>query len=53
MTKLGPVIPYLMKIQKIYKSRNTALEFIATFVEITGEKLVRVLLALPPHPKEA
>ena len=27
MMKLGTVIPYLRKIQKIYKSRDTSLEF--------------------------
>ena len=27
MMKLGTVIPYLKKIQKIYKSRDTTLEF--------------------------
>ena len=27
MLKLGTVIPYLRKIQKMYKSRDTSLEF--------------------------
>ena len=27
MIKLGTVVPYLKKIQKIYKSRDTSLEF--------------------------
>ena len=27
MMKLGTVVPYLKKIQKIYESRNTLLEF--------------------------
>ena len=27
MMKLGTAIPYLMKIQKMYKSRDTSLEF--------------------------
>ena len=27
MIKLGTVIPYLKKIQKMYKSRDTSLEF--------------------------
>ena len=27
MIKLGPVIPYLKKIQKLYESRDTSFEF--------------------------
>ena len=60
MMRLRIVIPYLKKIQKIYDSYDTPLEFcwhqhffttnlqIPTFVEINGEKLVREPFLLPP-----
>ena len=48
MMKLGTVIPYLKKMQKIYKSRDTSLEF-CWMKSIDFDLAKHILVSTPTH----